>query len=52
MLKLKVQYFGHVRQRANSLEKKLMLGETEGRRRKEQQRMRGLEASPTQWAGV
>ena len=41
MLKLKLQYFGHVIQRANSLEKTLMLGKTEGRRR-EQHRMRWL----------
>ena len=36
MLKLKLQYFGHLRQRANSLEKTLMLGKTEGRRRGDQ----------------
>ena len=41
MLKLKLQYFGHLMQRANSLEKTLMLGKTEGRRRG-QQRMRWL----------
>ena len=40
MLKLKLQYFGHLRQRADSLEKTLMLGKTEGRRRRGQQRMR------------
>ena len=40
MLKLKLQYFGHLMQTANSLEKSLMLGKTEGRRRKGQQRMR------------
>ena len=40
MLKLKLQYFGHQMRRANSLEKTLMLGKTEGRRRKGQQRMR------------
>ena len=40
MLKLKLQYFGHLMQRADSLEKTLMLGKTEGRRRREQQRMR------------
>ena len=39
MLKLKLQYFGHLMQRANSLEKTLMLGKTEGRRRSGQQRM-------------
>ena len=42
MLKLKLQYFGHLTQRADSLEKTLMLGKTEGRRR-EQQRMRWLD---------
>ena len=40
MLKLKLQYFGHLMQRANSLEKTLMLGEIEGRRRRGRQRMR------------
>jgi len=39
MLKLKLQYFGHLMQRVNSLEKTLMLGKIEGRRRREQQRM-------------
>ena len=43
MLKLKLQYFGHLMQRADSLEKTLMLGETEGRRRRGQQRMRWLD---------
>ena len=42
MLKLKLQYFGHLIQRVNSLEKTLMLGKTEGRRRMGQQRMRWL----------
>ena len=42
MLKLKLQYFGHLMQRADSLEKTLMLGKVEGRRRREQQRMRWL----------
>ena len=42
MLKLKLQHFGHLMQRANSLEKTLMLGKTEGRRRRGQQRMRWL----------
>ena len=42
MLKLKLQYFGHLMQRANSLEKTLMLGNIEGKRRREQQRMRWL----------
>ena len=40
MLKLKLQYFGHLMQRVDSLEKTLMLGKIEGRRRKGQQRMR------------
>ena len=43
MLKLKLQYFGHLMRRANSLEKSLMLGNIEGRRRKRQQRMRWLD---------
>ena len=43
MLKLKLQYFGHVVQRTNSLEKTLMLGKTEGRRRRGRQRMRWLD---------
>ena len=43
MLKMKLQYFGHVMQRANSLEKTLMLGKTEGKRRSRQQRMRWLD---------
>ena len=42
MLKLKLQYFGHLMWRTNSFEKTLMLGKTEGRRRKGQQRMRWL----------
>ena len=45
MLKLKLQYFGHLMQRADSLEKTLMLGKIEERRRRRQQRMRWLEAS-------
>ena len=44
MLKLKLQYFGHLMQRANSLEKTLMLGKIEGKRRKGQQRMRWLDS--------
>ena len=40
MLKLKLQYFGHLMQRANSFEQTLMLGKIEGRRRRGQQRMR------------
>ena len=43
MLKLKRQYFGHLMPRADSLEKTLMLGETEGRRRRGQPRMRWLD---------
>ena len=42
-LKLKLQYFGHLMQRADSLEKFLMLGKIEGRRRRGQQRMRWLD---------
>ena len=42
MLKLKLQYFGHLMRRANSLEKTLMLGKIEGRRRRGRQRMRWL----------
>ena len=40
MLKLKLQYFGHLMRRADSLEKTLILGKIEGRRRREQKRMR------------
>ena len=43
MLKLKLQYFGHLMQRASSLEKTLMLGKIEGRRRRGEQRMRWLD---------
>ena len=43
MLKLKVQYFGHLMQRTDSLKKTLMLGKTEGRRRRGQQKMRWLD---------
>ena len=43
MLKLKLQNFGHLMRRAESLEKTLMLGKTEGRRRREKQRMRLLD---------
>jgi len=43
LLKPKLQYFGHLMQRADSLEKTLMLGKTEGRRRRGQQRMRWLD---------
>ena len=43
MLKLKLQYFGHLMQRTDSLEKTLMLGKIEGRRRRGQQRMKWLD---------
>ena len=43
MLKLKLQYFGHLMRRTDSLEKTLMLGKTESRRRSEQQRMTWLD---------
>ena len=43
MLKLKLQYFGHLMQRTNSLEKTLMLGKTEGRKRRGRQRIRWLD---------
>ena len=45
MLKLKLRYFGHLMQRANSLEKILMLRKIEGRRRRGQQRMRWLDGT-------
>ena len=48
MLRLKLHYFGHLMQRANSLEKILMLGKIEDRRRRGQQRIRWLN-SITQW---
>ena len=44
MLKLKLQYFGHLMRRADSLEKSLMLEKTEGKRRRGQQRMRWLDS--------
>ena len=44
MLKLKLQYFGHLMRRADSFEKALMLGKIEGRRRRGQQRMRWLDS--------
>ena len=44
MLKLKLQYFGHLMQRADSFEKTLKLGKIEGRRRRGQQRMRWLDS--------
>ena len=43
MLKLKLQYFGHLMQRTDSFEKTLMLGKTEGKRRRREQRIRGLD---------
>ena len=43
MLKLKLQYFGHLMRRSDSLEKTLMLGKIEGRRRRRRQRMRWLD---------
>ena len=43
MLKLKLQYFGHLMRRANSLEKTLMLGKTEGKRRRGRQRIRWVD---------
>ena len=45
MLKLKLQYFGHLMQRSDSLEKTLMLGKIEGRRRRGRQRMRWLDGN-------
>ena len=47
MLKLKLQYFGHLIRRADSFEKTLMLGKNQGRRRKGQWRMRWLDGNPT-----
>ena len=52
MLKLKLQYFGHLMRRVDSLEKTLMLGGIGSRRRRGQQRMRWLMASPTRWIRV
>ena len=49
MLKLKLQYFGHLMRRADSFEKTLMLGGIGNRRRRGRQRMRWRMASPTQW---
>ena len=46
MLKLKLQYFGHLMQRTDLLEKILMLGKIEGRRRRGRQRMREFEQTP------
>ena len=47
MLKLKLQYFGHLMRRADSFEKTLMLGKIEGRKRRGQQRMRWLDGITT-----
>ena len=52
LMKLKLQYFGHLMQKAESLEKTLMLGEIEGRSRRRRQRMRWWMASLTQWTWV
>ena len=52
MLKLKLQYFGHLMQRTDSLEKTLTLGKIEGRRRRRRQRTRWLDVIPTQWTSV
>ena len=52
MLKLKLQYFGHLVQRTDSLEKTLMLGKIEGRKRRGRQRMRWLDATTDQWIWV
>ena len=49
VLRLKLQYFGHLMQRVDSLEKTLMLGGIGGRRKRGQQRMRCWMASPTRW---
>ena len=52
MLKLKLQYFGHLMRRIDSFEKTLMLGNSEGRRRWEDRGWDGWMASPTQWTWV
>ena len=52
MPQLTLQYFGHLMQRANSLEKTLMLGKTEGRMRRGRQRMRWLDNIITQWTWI
>ena len=52
MLKLKLQYFGHLMRRTDSLEKTLMLEKTEGRRRRDDKGWDGWMASPTQWTWV
>ena len=51
MLKLKLQYFGHLMQRADSFEKPLLLGKIEGRKRRGRQRMRWLDGT-TDWMGM
>ena len=52
MLKLKVQYFGHLMQRTDLLEKTLMLGRIEGRRRRGRQRMRWLDGITNEWTCI
>ena len=52
MLKLKLQYLGHLMQRTDSLENTLMLGKIEGGRRRGRQRMRCWMASPTRWTWI
>ena len=52
MLKLKLQYFGHLMWKTDSLEKTLMLGKFDGRKRRGWQRMRWLDGIPTQWTWV
>ena len=52
MLKLKLQYFGHLMQRADSLEKSLSLGQIESKWKRGQQRMRKLVSTPTLWTGI
>ena len=52
MLKLKLQYFGHLMRRTESFEKTLMLRKIEGRRRRGRQRMRWLMVSSTQWTRI
>ena len=52
MLKLKLQYFGHLMQRTDSFEKTLMLGKIEGRRKRGQQRMRWLDGLADSWTWV
>ena len=52
MLRLKLQYFGYLMHKADSLKKTLMLGKTEGARRRRRRRMSGWMASPTRWTWV